>query len=81
MCFFANAEYSPRLYTVASAGDKVQYHAARDDGGYLTRHVNSYGVHEQKVLVILFKSHFVDDTRGHGESGYARRAYHGVDLL
>ena len=48
---------------------------------YLTRNIYAYGMHEQEVLRVLCKSHFVDYARRHRESRNACRTYHRVYLL
>ncbi len=61
--------------------EERQDQAAGDDRCDLARDVDADGVHQQEVLRILLEPHLVHDAAGHGESGDARRADHGVDLL
>ena len=61
--------------------EEVEDKTAGDDRCDLSRHVYTYGVHEQEVLGVCFESHLVDHTARHGECGDTCRADHGVHLF
>ena len=42
--------------------EEIENHTACDNGSDLTGNVNADRVHEQEVLGVFFKSHFVNDT-------------------
>ena len=60
---------------------KRDYKTARDNGRDLPGYVNANRMHEEEVLVVLLKTELMNDTRRHRECRYARRTYHGVDLV
>ena len=67
--------------SVPPLAQQGQQQSAGDDRGYLARDVDTDGVHQQEILVVLLEAQLVDDTAAHGEGRDAGCADHGVELF
>ena len=67
--------------SVPPLAQQGQQQSAGDDRGYLARDVDTDGVHQQEILVVLLEAQLVDDASAHGEGRDAGCADHGVELL
>ena len=64
-----------------SSAKKAENQSAGDDGRNLTGNVDADGMHQQEVLIVLGKAHFMNNARRHRESGNSRGTDHRIDFL
>ena len=67
--------------SVPPLAQQGQQQSAGDDRGYLARDVDTDGVHQQEILVVLLEAQLVDDAAAHREGRDAGSTDHGVELF